>query len=106
MLKKIALVLILSSNCIAEEIPIPAKAKVFYEQSDNYPQLINFFTTFTETELVNYYQSHLGTPSVNELKRGHRQLTFSHEKDEIRIIISSQINATEVSIIKVKNPAN
>jgi len=80
-------------------IPIVNDARVFYQFSDNFPAMVNYFTAHDKRTIVSYYTKQYGEyASLNE-KRGRITVTYSIGKAEIRVIISRQDKVQQVDVI-------
>ena len=86
----------------AVSIPVIENAKVFADFSTEMPAVLNYFTSATETQVIDFYQQSFGTPISQERKRGHLTLSYLQEKQRTRVVISERNNKRQVDIIVEK----
>ncbi|WP_114326967.1 hypothetical protein [Candidatus Colwellia aromaticivorans] len=80
-------------------IPIMTNAQVFADFTDELPAVLNYFTSATEEQIINFYQQHYGEFIAQEEKRGRLTLTYQQEKHNIRVVISQQNRKRQVDVI-------
>ena len=80
-------------------IPIIENAKVFADFTDSMPAVVNYFTSATEEQIIDFYQQKLGKTASQERKRGRLTLTYRQEKQTMRVVVSQQNNKRQVDAI-------
>ena len=80
-------------------IPMMTNAQVFANFTDDLPAVLNYFTTATEEQIINFYQQHYSDAISQESKRGRLTLTYQQKKHNIRVVISEQNKKRQVDII-------
>jgi len=80
-------------------IPMIENAQVFADFTDEIPAVLNYFTSATEEEIIDFYKQSFGESTYQETKRGRLTLSYKKEKQTIRVIISKQNNKRQVDII-------
>jgi len=80
-------------------IPTMSDARVFAEFKDKMPAVVNYFTKYTEQQVIAFYQKTYGEAEQQERKRGRLTLNYSHEKNMIRVVISQQNKMRQVDVI-------
>jgi len=80
-------------------IPMLDNAQVFADFTDDIPAVLNYFTSSTEEQVIDFYKQSFGESIFQEKKRGRLTLTYQKEKQTIRVIISHQNNKRQVDII-------
>ncbi len=98
----VSLLLALPLTTKAQEainIPYMEDAKIFAEFTDELPAVINYYTQYSEQEIISFYQSVYGEVSHTEIKRGSLTFSFEHDKNQLRVIISSQGSKRQVDAI-------
>jgi len=81
------------------DIPMLDNAKVFADFTDDMPAVLNYFTSATEDQIIDFYQGHFGESISQERKRGRLTLTFQQEKQTMRVVVSQQNNKRQVDVI-------
>jgi hypothetical protein len=80
-------------------IPMITNAQVFADFTDNLPAVLNYFTSATEEQIINFYQQHYNHALSQERKRGRLTLTYQQQKYNIRVVISPQNQKRQVDVI-------
>jgi len=80
-------------------IPVIENAKVFADFTDSMPAVVNYFTSATEEQVIDFYQQQFGEAESQERKRGRLTLTYQQEKQTMRVVISQQNNKRQVDVI-------
>lgn len=86
-------------------IPVIDNAHVFANFTDDMPAVLNYFTSSSEDEIIDFYASHYGEPVAQESKRERLTLTYSSDNKTIRVVISQQNNKRQVDIIVEATPS-
>ncbi len=81
------------------EIPVIENAQVFADFTDSMPAVLNYFTSATEEQLIDFYKQNFGESISQEKKRERLTLIYKKEKQTIRVVISPQNNKRQVDII-------
>ena len=81
------------------ELPILDNAKVFYQDKSALPYVTNYYTSNTETQIIDFYRTNLGEVVSQETKRGRLTLTFAKASFHYRVIVSQQNNMRQVDLI-------
>lgn len=87
-------------------IPIIEGARVFAKFDEKTPAVINYFTSGTEDDVIDFYNDSYGEPLHRERKRGHLTLNYQQESQQIRVVISQQNKLRQVDIIVDKRINN
>ena len=74
-------------------------AKVFASFTDKLPAVLNYFTSASQAEIIDFYKKAYGEVLSEELKRKRLTLTFKQENQAIRVVISSQNNKRQVDVL-------
>jgi hypothetical protein len=93
---------LLASTVFAEEvfdIPVMDDAIIFASFNDKAPAVINYYTSMTVKEVINFYKVTYGKILYHERKRGRLTLSFYPDDLAIRVIISKQNNKRQVDVI-------
>jgi hypothetical protein len=80
-------------------IPMMANTRVFADFTDELPAVLNYFTSATQKQIIDFYQQHYGEYLSQETKRGRLTLTYQQEKQSIRVVISQQNKKRQVDVI-------
>jgi len=90
-----------SSDKNVKEIVIQTMddAVIFADFSDELPAVINYFTSYSEQEILDFYQALYGEPNNSEIKRGRLTLHFSFQQRAYRVIISQQNKKRQVDVL-------
>jgi len=72
---------------------------VFARFTEEMPMVVNYFTSSTEDQIITFYQEHYGDIVMTDLKRGRLSLSFEHNEQHIRVIISQQNKKRQVDVI-------
>ena len=83
-------------------IPMMENAQVFADFTDGTPAVLNYFTSATETQVIDFYQEQYGDAVSQERKRGRLTLSYQQETHHIRVVISQQNNKRQVDVIVEK----
>ena len=83
-------------------IPVIENAKVFADLHAEMPAVLNYFTTATEEQVIDFYQQHYGAPISQKRKRGDLILSYQQEAKKIRVVVSQQKMKRQVDIIVEK----
>lgn len=81
------------------DVPVLENAQIFAEFSDSLPAVINYFTSSTEAEVIDFYQQAFGEPYSQERKRGRLTLQYSEGEEAMRVVISQQNKKRQVDVI-------
>ena len=81
------------------DIPILEDAKVFADFSDKLPAVINYFTSASEEEVIDFYQQAFGESLSQERKRGRLTLKYQEAEKIMRVVISPQNNKRQVDVM-------
>jgi len=81
------------------EIVVTDDANIFALFDDRTPTVVNYFSSKTELDLIDFYISVYGDYSYNERRRGRLTLYFYPDDLAIRVVISKQNNKQQVDII-------
>lgn len=85
-------------------IPMIGNAHVFADFTDDIPAVLNYFTSSTEDEIIDFYKQNYGESILQEKKRERLTLTYKNENKTIRVVISQQNSKRQVDIIVDKVP--
>jgi len=85
------------SNSIS--IPMVDNAQVFANLTDSMPAVLNYFTSATKEQIINFYSQNFGESISQEMKRGRLTLTYKKEQKAIRVVISQQNNKRQVDVM-------
>lgn len=88
-----------SASIPTVNIPVIDNAQVFADFTDSMPAVLNYFTSATEEDIIDFYKQNFDEPISQEKKRERLTLTFQKEKQTIRVIISQQNNKRQVDVI-------
>jgi hypothetical protein len=80
-------------------IPMVDNAQVFADFTDEMPAVLNYFTTASETQVIEFYNTQYGEVLSQERKRGRLTLKYSQEDKRMRVVISQQNNKRQVDVI-------
>lgn len=80
-------------------IPMMTNAQVFANFTDDIPAVLNYFTSATEEEIIDFYQQHYGEFISQETKRKRLTLTYQQEIHTMRVVISQQNKKRQVDVI-------
>ena len=103
--------LILPTNVFASETPTAKDsmpiallndAQIFADFRNEFPAVINYFTSASEKEIILFYQKNYGKIVDSERKRSRLTLKFSHQTHNIRIVISKQNRKNQVDVLVQK----
>ena len=100
-----AILLSLSSVTYASDemkplsIPMVDNAQVFADLTDSMPAVLNYFTSATKEQIINFYSQNFGESISQEMKRGRLTLTYKKEQKAIRVVISQQNNKRQVDVM-------
>lgn len=81
------------------DIPVIEDARVFAEFSDALPAVINYFTSASEDEVIEFYQQSFGEAISQERKRGRLTLHYTQAEEAMRVVISPQNNKRQVDVL-------
>lgn len=84
------------SNIYVAKLP---DAQVFASFTDELPAVLNYFTTASKQQVIDFYTAAYGEIQTEQLKRKRLTLTFLHNGQNIRIVISEQNNKRQVDIL-------
>ena len=84
-------------------IPMLDNAQVFADFTDDIPAVLNYFTTATEEQVIDFYMQAYGEIISQERKRGRLTLSFQQENKLMRVVISQQNNKRQVDVIVEKS---
>ena len=80
-------------------IPVLEDAQIFAEFSDALPAVINYFTSSSEAQVIDFYQQAFGDTYSQERKRDRLTLKYQKGEETIRVVISQQNNKRQVDVI-------
>ena len=80
-------------------IPVIEGARVFAKFDEQTPAVINYFTTNTEDNVIDFYNKSYGEPEDRERKRGRLTLNYQQDLQQIRVVISQQNKLRQVDVI-------
>lgn len=83
-------------------VPVLEDAKVFANFNDSTPAVVNYFTSSTEEQIINFYLQNYGEPISQERKRGRLTLAYQQNEQKMRVIISPEGVKHQVDIIVEK----
>lgn len=86
-----------STNSVV--IPMTTNAQVFADFTDELPAVLNYFTSATEEQIIDFYQQHYSDSLSQERKRSRLTLIYQQDQHKIRIVISQQNKKRQVDII-------
>ena len=66
-------------------------AQVFADFTDELPAVLNYFSSATEEQIIDFYQQHYKGFLSQERKRGRLTVTYQQGKYNIRVIILNRI---------------
>lgn len=84
-------------------IPVMDNAHVFADFTDSMPAVLNYFTSATEEDIIDFYKQNFGESISQEKKRERLTLTYQKETQAIRVVISQQNNKRQVDVIVEKH---
>lgn len=88
-----------NNNVEPVSIPMMDNAQVFADFTDDIPAVLNYFTTATEEQVIEFYQQQFGEAISQERKRGRLTLSYLQDKQMMRVVISQQNNKRQVDVI-------
>lgn len=106
-----AILLSLSTTVLAMDeakpvlIPVIDNAHVFANYTDDMPAVLNYFTSASEDEIIDFYNQNYGESVSQERKRDRLTLTYKRENKSIRVVISQQNSKRQVDIIMENTPS-
>ena len=80
-------------------IPMIDDAQVFADFTDDTPAVLNYFTSSTEEQIIDFYQQNFGEVTSQEVIQERLTLTYLRETQTIRVVISQQNKKRQVDII-------
>ena len=83
-------------------IPILENAHVFADLTDNFPAVLNYFTSSSEAQIIQFYNQNFGDMISQESKRDRLTLHYQKGEQWIRVVISQQNTKRQVDIIVMK----
>ena len=81
------------------DIPVLEDAQIFAEFSDSLPAVINYFTSSSEAQVIEFYQQAFGLAQSQERKRDRLTLKYQQGEEKMRVVISQQNNKRQVDVI-------
>jgi len=84
---------------VLNSVPVIENAYVFAQFTDKMPMVVNYFTLSTEEQIIDFYQKSYGEILTRELKRDRLTLSYHHNEQKIRVVISQQNKKRQVDII-------
>ncbi|RHW76087.1 hypothetical protein [Colwellia sp. RSH04] len=84
-------------------IPVIDNAKVFANLTVELPAVLNFFTLYSEEEVIAFYQQSYGEALSQERKRGRLTLHYQQNAQKMRVVISQQGNQRQVDVLVEAN---
>lgn len=91
-------------NVTPISIPMVANAQVFADFTDDIPAVLNYFTSASKDEIIDFYNQSFGESVFQEKKRERLTLTYKNENKTIRVVISQQNSKRQVDILVDKAP--
>jgi len=92
-------IVLANTNANPVLIPMMKNAQVFANFTDDIPAVLNYFSHFSEKEIIEFYQQHYGEAVFRERKRGRLTLSYQQQNQTIRVVISQQNNKRQVDVI-------
>jgi len=86
-----------STNSVV--IPMMTNAQVFADFTDELPAVLNYFTSATQEQVIDFYQQHYGDYLSQETKRSRLTLIYQQGQHKVRVVISQQNRKRQVDII-------
>jgi len=80
-------------------IPMMKNAQIFAEFTDDIPAVLNYFSSASEEDIIDFYQQHYDEAVFQERKRGRLTLSYQQQNQAIRVVISQQNNKRQVDVI-------
>ena len=80
-------------------IPMVEDAQVFADFTADTPAVLNYFTSATQEQIIDFYRQNFGDSTSQETKRGRLTLTYTKDNQAIRVVISQQNNKRQVDVI-------
>lgn len=80
-------------------IPMVDNAQVFANYTDELPVVLNYYTSASEEQIINFYRQNFGESISQEHKRDRLTLTYAKETKIIRVIISQQNSKRQVDVM-------
>lgn len=80
-------------------IPMLDNAQIFADFTSDMPAVLNYYTSATEEQIIDFYQQNFGESTSQERKRGHLMLTYQQGSQSMRVIISQQNKKRQVDVI-------
>jgi hypothetical protein len=80
-------------------IPMMTNAQVFADFTDDVPAVLNYFSSATKEQIIDFYQQHYGEYLSQEEKRKRLTLTYKQKNHSIRVVISQQNKKRQVDVI-------
>jgi len=84
---------------ISYKISVMDDAKVFYKYQQKLPSVVNYFTKYSEQEIIDFYKDIYGEPNHSESKRGRVVYHFSLGSNGVRVIVSNQDKKRQVDVL-------
>ncbi len=85
------------------DIPVLEDAQIFAEFSDALPAVMNYFTSASETQVIEFYEQAFGAAQSQERKRERLTLKYHQGEEKMRVVISQQNNKRQVDVIIESN---
>jgi len=80
-------------------IPMMTNSHAFADFTDELPAVLNYFTSATEEQIIDFYQQHYSDSLSQERKRGRLTLIYQQGQHKVRVVISQQNRKRQVDII-------
>ncbi len=80
-------------------IPMMTNSHAFADFTDELPAVLNYFTSATEEQIIDFYQKHYNDSLSQERKRGRLTLIYQQGQHKVRVVISQQNRKRQVDII-------
>ncbi|TPH14641.1 hypothetical protein [Litorilituus lipolyticus] len=84
-------------------IPVVDNAKVFANLTEELPAVLNYFTQYSEEEVITFYQQSYGDALSQERKRGRLTLHYQQNEQKMRVVISKQGEQRQVDVLVEEN---
>jgi len=94
----------LSTTALAEDtqkvsIEVMTDARIFAQYDSEIPAVVNYFTSKSEQNVIDFYRSKYGIPTSSNRLKGRLTQKFNHGNNYIRVVISQQDNFRQVDVM-------
>jgi hypothetical protein len=76
-----------------------ADAEVFYQYTNKLPSVVNYFTAYSQQQIIDFYQDKYGIAKKKQIVGSRITLYFTLEKTSIKVNIAPQDGKQQVDII-------